>query len=46
MINTILYKFYSNDFFLNVNGMYKDVVLVFSFFHFFFVPDIASNAIY
>lgn len=45
MINTILYSFIQMIF-LNVNGMYKDVVLVFSFFHFFFVPDIASNAIY
>lgn len=45
MINTILYSFIQMIFF-NVNGMYKDVVLVFSFFLFFFVPDIASNAIY
>lgn len=45
MINTILYSFIQMIFF-NVNGMYKDVVLVFSFFNFFFVPDIASNAIY
>lgn len=44
MINTILYSFIQMIFF-NVNGMYKDV-LVFSFFQFFFVPDIAPNAIY
>lgn len=34
MINTILYSFIQMIFF-NVNGMYKDVVLVFSFFNFF-----------
>lgn len=45
MINNILYSFIQMIFF-NVNGMYKDVVLVFSFFQFFFVPDIAPNAIY
>lgn len=45
MINTILYSFIQMIFFY-VNGMYKDVVLVFFFFNFFFVPDIASNAIY